>query len=154
MLFQRVLKIVLPLLQPSIIRWAKQLSQDVLATGLPLDEAGIATARRVGVTQPEKIRLRYVQELPLPTHFFLRLAARKTGMMNARTVGFTLGHAVLMIEGKDTERLRLHEFRHVYQYERAGSIEAFLPGYLQQIVTYGYRQAPFEKDAVAQEQNV
>lgn len=154
MLFQFVLKSVLPWLQPSITRWAQKLAQEVLATGQPLDAAGIAIARRVGVVEPQRVRIAYVKELPLPSHFFLRFAARRTGMMNARTVGFTLGYAVLMIEGKDTERLRLHEFRHVYQYECAGSIEAFLPGYLRQVVTYGYRQAPLERDAVAQEQNV
>jgi hypothetical protein len=38
-----------------------------------------------------------------------------------------------------------HECRHVYQYEAAGSIAAFLPVYLQQIATVGYESAPFDR---------
>jgi hypothetical protein len=37
--------------------------------------------------------------------------------------------------------------RHVYQYEMLGSINGFLPVYLQQIVEYGYYDAPLESDA-------
>jgi hypothetical protein len=39
----------------------------------------------------------------------------------------------------------------VHQYERAGSIAAFLPVYLQQIVELGYNNAPFEIDARSHE---
>ena len=46
-----------------------------------------------------------------------------------------------------TNRLVSHELRHVHQYEAAGSIAAFLPVYLAQIVSVGYEQAPFELDA-------
>jgi hypothetical protein len=49
--------------------------------------------------------------------------------------------------GYGTPRLISHEFRHVAQYEVAGSIEAFLPVYLAQIVEAGYEAAPFEVDA-------
>jgi hypothetical protein len=42
----------------------------------------------------------------------------------------------------------------VHQYEAAGSIAAFLPLYLQQIVLYGYERAPFEVDARAHERDV
>lgn len=38
-----------------------------------------------------------------------------------------------------------------HQYEQAGSIAAFLPRYLQQIVTVGYNNAPFEIDARSHE---
>jgi hypothetical protein len=40
-----------------------------------------------------------------------------------------------------------HEFRHVYQVERAGSMEAFLKTYLEQIVEFGYDDAPWEVEA-------
>jgi hypothetical protein len=44
-------------------------------------------------------------------------------------------------------QLLSHECRHVYQYEAAGSIAAFLPVYIEQIVEFGYDDAPFEQDA-------
>ena len=57
------------------------------------------------------------------------------------------GHTVFIKQGHDTARLLAHEFRHVFQYEQAGSIAAFISMYLQQIVEYGYDNAPSEKDA-------
>ena len=66
-------------------------------------------------------------------------------------VGLTLGYSVFVCTGHVNPRLLRHEFRHVYQYEQAGSISAFLPVYLGQIVRIGYRDAPFEVDARAHE---
>lgn len=48
-------------------------------------------------------------------------------------------------------RLASHECRHVVQYEEAGSIAAFLPGYLKQLADVGYENAPYEIDAKAHE---
>ena len=63
-------------------------------------------------------------------------------------IGLTLGYAVLICRGHESRpRLLSHEFRHVYQYEAAGSIAAFLPAYLEQIVAFGYFNAPLEADA-------
>jgi hypothetical protein len=44
-----------------------------------------------------------------------------------------------------------HELRHIYQYEAAGSIAAFLPIYLWQIAMVGYEECPLERDARAHE---
>ncbi len=67
-------------------------------------------------------------------------------------VGLTLGDAVFICVGHEMNpRLLRHELRHVYQYEQAGSISAFLPLYLGQIVQFGYRNAPLEQDARAHE---
>jgi hypothetical protein len=68
-------------------------------------------------------------------------------------VGLTLGDGVYVCHGHGTVRLLSHEFRHVYQYEQAGSIGAFLPVYLQQIVTFGYNNAPLEVDARTHEKH-
>ena len=66
-------------------------------------------------------------------------------------VGLTLGYSIFIVRGHMSPRLLSHECRHVYQYETAGSISAFLPVYLQQIATVGYQSAPFEQDARAHE---
>jgi hypothetical protein len=58
---------------------------------------------------------------------------------------------VFACTGHVDPRLLRHEFRHVHQYEMAGSIIAFLPVYLGQIVQFGYRDAPLEVDARAHE---
>ncbi len=89
--------------------------------------------------------------MPLPEHTHLRAAALQSGLLGPDTGGLTLGYSVFLRREHDTTRLRSHEFRHVYQYETAGSIAAFLSLYLQQIVDLGYDAAPFEIDARAHE---
>ncbi len=69
-------------------------------------------------------------------------------------VGLTLGHCIYICLGHNSNRLLSHECRHVHQYEIAGSIATYLPNYLQQIVDFGYEDAPFEVDARAHETDV
>lgn len=142
----------LPLLVPKAIAWAQAQSENAVRNGRPLDERLISIARRVGVSAPERIRILDVQYLPMPDDPQLKQAAVATGLLGSGMVGLTLGFGVLVCPsyGKDI-RLLSHEFRHVYQYEQAGSIANFLPAYLQQIATVGYQNAPFEMDARAHE---
>jgi hypothetical protein len=114
---------------------------------MPLVQEGEDLARSVGVRHPEKIRVAMATELPIPDHPALREAAVATGMLGPDMAGLTLGYTVFVRTGYGTPRLMSHEFRHVAQYEAAGSIDAFLPEYLKQIVEVGYEDAPFEIDA-------
>lgn len=142
----------LPLLLPRAVAWAEAQASIVLASDNSLNPAALELARRVGVVKPEKIRIGVVDHLPLPTDVVLREAAVQTGLLGPGMIGLTLGHAVLVCRSHEgSRRLLSHEFRHVYQYEAAGSIAAFLPGYLQQIVAFGYANASFEADARAHE---
>ena len=66
-------------------------------------------------------------------------------------VGLTLGYGIYLCDNYRIERLIRHECRHVHQYEQAGSIDEFLPEYLQQIAAFGYNNAPYESDATKHE---
>jgi hypothetical protein len=145
------LRAALPALLPLAIQWAEARAREVAVAGISLTDHRLSVARAVGVEKPELIRVALVQALPLPDHPALRGAALETGLLGPGMVGITLGYSVLICRGHDTTRLLSHEFRHVYQYERAGSIAAFLPVYLQQIVELGYNNAPFEIDARSHE---
>ena len=62
----------------------------------------------------------------------------RRGCWLADGLGLTLGYAVFLRRGHETEaRLLRHEFRHVQQCERFGSLAAFLAEYLRQIVQVG-----------------
>ncbi len=142
----------LPLFLPRAVAWAEAQAGVVLANGIPLKQASLQIARGVGVIKPENIRIGVVDDLPLPDDASLREAALQAGLLGPGMIGFALGYAVLICRGYHAnQRLLSHEFRHVYQYEAAGSIAAFLPVYLQQIVAFGYANAPFEADARAHE---
>ncbi len=145
------LQAALPILLPKAIIWAEGESQRVTSLGRVLTEREQELAQGVGVAKPEKIRVALVETLPLPEEPILRAAALQAGLLGPNMVGLTLGYSVFVCKGHETARLLTHEFRHVYQYEHAGSIAGFLPGYLQQVVQLGYANTAFEKDARAHE---
>ncbi len=141
------LKAAFPLLLPPAIRWAQRASEAAAQSGMALTATEQAIARRVGVREPERIRLAIVDEMPRPGHPALKLAARAAGFLGPDTMGLTLGHAVLVRRGCESARLLSHEFRHVFQYEEAGSIADFLRVYFRQVLDAGYEYAPLEVDA-------
>ena len=138
---------ILPVLLPKAIDWAKARSFEILRNGEPLSESGIKLAEAVGVSRPERIRVSAVLELPLPEDAQLRRVALETGLLGPDMIGLTLGYGIYVCDGHIDNRLISHECRHVHQYEAAGSIENFLPIYLQQIAIHGYHDSPFEIDA-------
>lgn len=141
------LREALPTLLPLAIEWAERISARAAQSGFPLSAPEEDLARRVGVRQPQEIRLSVGAELPFPEHPILQAAAIETGLLAPEMVGLTLGHAVFLRSGHVDERLLSHELRHVAQYEAAGSIARFMPVYLSQIIEFGYNAAPLEVDA-------
>lgn len=138
---------MLPSLLPKAIAWAEMQSSHIAHFGQPLNDTLISLARSVGVLHPDRIRIVEVDSLPMPDDPDLKDAALAAGLLGANMIGLTLGYSVYICRGQWTIRLLSHEFRHVCQYEKAGSIVTFLSIYLQQIVSVGYNSAPFEIDA-------
>jgi hypothetical protein len=141
------LEATLPALLPRAVAWAEACATEAAATGAPLDEPGLVLARAVGVRRPGRVRVALVEALPAPEEPALREAAIAAGLLRPSREGLTLGYSVFLRRGQASPRLLSHELRHVHQYERAGSIAAFLPVYLRQIIEFGYRDAPLERDA-------
>jgi hypothetical protein len=144
----------LPRLLPKAIAWAELEEAAGLRNGSRLNATGVRLAQAVGVRRPELVRVFEARELPFPFDPELKLAATETGLLGPHMAGLTLGYAVFIRTGHGSARLLSHECRHVYQYESAGSIAAFLPVYLDQIVSFGYEHAPLEVDARAHERDV
>lgn len=143
---------VLPLLLPKAIAWAEEQSALIRDNGEPLNETDNKLAETMGVRHAELVRILEVPSLPLPSDPELRQAALSVGLLGPTMVGLTLGYGVYVVQGHRNSRLLSHELRHVFHYERAGSIADFLPDYLQQLVSYGYFEAPLEIDARRHEQ--
>lgn len=142
----------LPKLLPGAIAWAEARARKASEIGTALTADEQAIARAVGVAKPELVRIEIVGErLPMPDDPVLRAAATQAGLLGPGMVGLTLGHAIFICRGHKTRRLLAHELRHVYQYEQHGSIAAFLPVYLSQVLQVGYQDAPLEQDARAHE---
>lgn len=142
---------ILAQILPKAIAWAEARSSEILASGVPLSDFGRRLAHLAGVNQPERVRVAEVATMPLPDDPQLREATLAAGLLGPDTIGLTLGYGIYIKAGRSSNRLLSHECRHVYQYEEAGSIAAFLPLYLEQILSVGYTAAPFEVDARAHE---
>ncbi len=138
-------------LLPKAIAWAEQLATQVANDGIPISEELQALARRLGVMYPENIRIMEVQHLPKPDDPELCHACFAAGMLGANMTGLTLGYHIMALSGCCTPALLAHEFRHVYQFEEAGSLTAFLTIYSEQVLAFGYNGAPLEWDARQQE---
>lgn len=139
---------VLPALLPLAIDWAEKESRNILTQGKPLAFWQIAEAEQAGVSEPTKVRILKVDAIPYPQNSPFLAATLSTGLLRPETLALTLGYGILILGRNIGQRQILrHELRHVAQYEKAGSITAFLAEYLYQIARFGYLDAPLEMDA-------
>jgi hypothetical protein len=142
---------LLPQIVPLAIEWAERVSAQAASTAPGLTDQWKLVAQRAGVRDVDRVRVAVPEQLPFPEHPLLQQAALTTGLLGPNMAGLTLGHTIFVRSGQMSVRLLSHELRHVAQYEAAGSIGGFLPGYLAQIVHFGYEDAPLEVDARSHE---
>jgi hypothetical protein len=135
-------------LLPLACEWAEQQAAEIRRLGRSLTRAEEDLAAAVGVRGMELVRITEVDEIPTPAHPALRAVCEKLQFLGDDTAGLTLGYGVVLRGGLSHDRrLLAHELRHVAQYEQRGSIAAYLAEYLPDLLRYGYRDAPLERDA-------
>jgi hypothetical protein len=90
-------------------------------------------------------------EVPFPEEADLRAAAQAVGLTTSERCGLTLGHGIVVRQDyANDEKLIAHQLRHVAQYDRCGSISAFLRRYLFEVNEISrYPETPMEQDAIA-----
>ncbi len=137
------------MLLPLAAKWAEQHETRILAQGVPLTSAQQSDASRVGVAHPDRVRLLVVPSVPGPEDIVLRAAAEATGLVSPRTAGLSLRYGIYVRSDVANDRFLIaHELVHTAQYERLGSIAAFLRQYLHECITIGYPAAPLEQEAI------
>ena len=144
----------LPVLLPVVQAWAEKQEIIVLEAGAPLTESQLADARRAGVAHPEKIRIKFAHSIKPPKQLVLGVASQLTHILGPDTAGLTLRYGIFIRNDCQNYRMHrelyLHEFVHVAQYERSGSIAAFLTSYLHECLVPGYPNGPLEQEAIRQ----
>jgi hypothetical protein len=140
---------LLPLetLLPTAVAWAEAQYRLALIDGETLAPAEIEIALCVGVAHPEHVRVRVVASIPRPDDPELRHAAVALKLLGPGTIGMALGYTVFIRQDHRSDSLLAHEFRHVQQFEQAGSINDYLRRYFLEVLEFGYRDAPMEVDA-------
>jgi hypothetical protein len=141
----------LEMLLPLACAWAVGQERAILQSGVALSESQLADARRIGVAQPERVRLLRVAQIPVPTAPALAAAARATNLINPLTRGLTVRYGIFIRADCWNQRpLVVHELIHTLQYERRGGFEGFLRPYLSECITPpGYPYGPMEQEAIA-----
>jgi len=138
------------MLLPLACEWAATQERRTLATGETLSDTMLADARVVGVAAPERVRLLYVPEIPIPDDPALRAATLETQFLSPLTRGLTLRYGIFIRSDCRFDRpMVIHELGHTAQYERLGGFEPFLRQYLFECLTIGYPEAPMEQEVIA-----
>jgi hypothetical protein len=142
------LKSEVPKILPLVVEWAERMESQILRSGRALSTDELEMARSMDVRQPTQIRIAEVEEIPAPDHPYLAELARQTGFLTSLSAGVTLRYGIFLRSDQAADRrLRAHEFRHVAQYECAGSIDEFLRFYLHELLHFGHGPGPLEVDA-------
>jgi hypothetical protein len=137
-------------LLPLARTWASEQEQRILREGVPLSDQEIADAKKIGVKNPERVRLLQVDAIPAPSHPVLKAACAATNFVPATPRGLTLHYGVFVRSDHWRKReLIVHELVHTAQYERLGGIEPFLRQYLFECATLGYAKSPMEEEAIS-----
>ncbi|HTA64755.1 MAG TPA: DUF4157 domain-containing protein, partial [Xanthomonadaceae bacterium] len=140
-------------LQPGVVAWYREAERRGLAVGRPLNANETRIAQKVGVAHPERVRLAIDQPIPLlsdPQTSSRLSDVFGTGSMPG-AAATTFGYAIYIGRNYVHDRRMLaHELTHVGQFEQLG-IDGFVHDYLLQVMLFGYRVAPLERAAAANE---
>src|SRR5262245_23446770 len=121
----------LKLIMPLACAWAKRQESVIVREGVALTPNQIVDAKRIGVVAPERVRLKVVDQVPLPLDPILRFVGQKIGLIRGLTIGMTLRYGIFICADHWGERrLVVHELAHTAQYERLGGFRPFLEAYL------------------------
>ncbi len=134
-------------LLPLAIDWLQSVERNCLTNGLDLTGVEIQEAKSVGVLHAERIKVLAVSEVSKPVHPELLKAAIEIGMLGDDAAARAIGYGIEVVEGYSSRELLRHEFRHVYQFEQAGSLEMFISAYIKSVLADGYYNSEFERDA-------
>ncbi|MEM7147086.1 MAG: hypothetical protein AAF591_18340 [Verrucomicrobiota bacterium] len=145
----RVCVFLLPVVIPIAALWVWREEKRAMAEGRVLDEGQRADASLMGVQHPERIRILLVDEISGPRNVLLRKLCDALGYFGPWISGITYRYGILIRRDRYPDRLLVaHECVHTGQYERCGSLAAFLKLYLRECLVEGYPNGPLEREAV------
>ena len=143
-------KIIASVLLPQYIEWAHETDQKGLEIGKPLNEQELALAAEIGIKNPEKVRIVYLDEVPFPYESFaLKVFGEAVGLVGEGIINNAqvFGYSIYARKDFVLNRPKLaHELVHVLQIERA-SLDEVVTQHFFDMAEYGYDQAPLEVEA-------
>jgi hypothetical protein len=134
---------------PGACLWAKWQEAAILRQGIPLPESLLNDARKIGVRNPERVRLQTVPLVPGGMPRWLRAILTPLGLCSPLTAGMSLRYGIFIrSDCRGDQQLLRHELVHTRQYEQLGGIWPFLKAYLYEcLADPGYPFGPLEQEA-------
>ena len=152
---RRLLVLLFPVILPLAVRWARKQEEMILASGEGLDDQGLADAKRMGISHPERIRVLVVDKVCGPRNLVLAKAAELTGLFNPFTGGVSYRYGIQVRTDCAHDRMMIaHECVHTAQYERLGGFTPFLRQYLRECLFEGYPGGSLEQEAIARSNTI
>ena len=149
-------KIVSLIVLPQYIAWASDTEATGLEIGEPLDEKQLVIANEIGIKNPEKVRLVYVDEVPFPyENVVLKVVGEALGFIGEGIINNAqvFGYSIYIRKGYQLTTPNLaHELVHVLQIERS-SLAQVVTQHFADLVKYGYENSPLEVEAFKAEKN-
>lgn len=136
---------------PRVVAWYNQVESELLPKGRQLTAQELAFAIRLGIKEPNRIRVVVLDKFPLPDDAELRSKAEGYGM-GSKAEGARMNGYVIMMKpwAAESKSVISHELVHISQQERLGR-EAFIRRYLIEMEIMGYDRSPLELDAYAKQ---
>ena len=136
---------------PKVSRWYAELEQELAQQGRRLTVEELKVAEKLGVLEPERVRVLVLEKFPMPQDSALLVEAKKYGLGSMTEGGRSIGHLVLLKPWVVAHKEVLnHELVHVAQMDRMGQ-EAFLRRYLIELEMMGYARSPLELEAYSKQ---
>ncbi len=137
-------------LGPLATAWLEEQERHILNIGVPLSVSQLNDARRAGVQHPERVRVLAVPQIPWPETPALRGVVEMTRLLTPETRGTTVRYGIFIRADSIGDRqLLVHELVHTAQYERLGSMLAFIRQYLDEHIRNAPSEMEIEAEAVA-----
>ena len=113
-----------------VVAWVEATQAFIIRHGRVLSIAERAVAADVGVEAIDRLRILQSAEMPVPLPTEASGLAERFGIREAGLQGLAFGYGVWIRSGRAGDlHLLAHEFRHVHQMERFGSLAEFICAY-------------------------
>ncbi|GAA5496262.1 hypothetical protein Rhal01_02445 [Rubritalea halochordaticola] len=133
---------------PIAALWVGHHEVIIRSTGRRLNEKELEHCQKLGIQQAEDIRVKVVARVPSPVPCWLERLCQKLGFPVGSAAGICFRYGIYLDERySGNPSLLRHELVHTAQYERFGSLKAFLKTYLFECLHFGYSKSPLEIEA-------
>lgn len=129
-------------LTPLTLEWYKEIETQYLKKGRKLTSQEMSMARKIGVANPEHVRVVILKDFPYPANKTLSNKVKQYGIGASAESGRTMGNIIMLkARFKDERWILAHQLSYIAQQEKMGRRE-FVRRFIAERELMGNRRAP------------